>query len=220
MVNKSRKILDLENQINKLMDELESTKAEMRKGKPRDRLLGRWAKHLYYGDVLIVTDKPDDDEDVYVIAPKVGANTPEFPVSVSLTDLTFCEESNSPEMADTGSIWFANVDDSETSARRIAVTKTGRDCWRSRPVGVDAVSGWRDEDVTLIAPMATVKPWDVKTVSTQEEYFCLPEGSIVAFPGAQPWTLFQRIWMNGEERKWDRELAGVSRQVLRWGWGE
>lgn len=219
-MNKSRKILDLENQIDKLTGELEATKAEMLRDKPHDRLLGRWANHLYYGYVLVVTDKVDDDECVYIVVPKLNAKSPSHPKQVNLIDLTFCEESAEPEMADTGSVWFANVDDSETSARKIAVTKTGRDCWRSRPVGVDAVSEWRDEDVTLITPLVSVKPWDVKTVSTVEDYLNLPGGSIVAASGAFPWTNFRLSWRNGEEAVQEDGLAGTPRQVLRWGWGE
>ena len=61
-----------------------------------------------------------------------------------------------------------------------------------------------------------------ETLITQEDYEDAPVGTIVARNGCSPHTKrYPDVWSNmfGHTCS-DEELAGTSRKVLRWGWGE
>lgn len=96
--------------------------------------------------------------------------------------------------------------------------------------------------VTLITPLIPARPQDTdrelsyweqqiqigkhereatpETVTTEEEYGALPEGSVVAEPGKQPWTHTFHVWAQGSDTTNDYGLSGTTRQVLRRGRGE
>lgn len=80
---------------------------------------------------------------------------------------------------------------------------------------------WSDNEVTLITPLIPARPHDnPETVTTQEEYAQLPEGSVVAKPGEEPWVHLPHVWAQEGVATNDMGLAGTARQVLRRGWGK
>ena len=82
------------------------------------------------------------------------------------------------------------------------------------------LSNWfSDSEVTLIAPLAPVRPTEPETVTTEEEYMALPAGSIVAGKDDHPFTKHTGVWTGPAAGRSSSEMAGKTRRVLRWGWG-
>ncbi len=192
--------------------------------KPTTNLMGRWAKHPAFGDVMILSQCPDELNMVPIanlsntLPGGVGDNY------VDLWDLTFPEETTRPEDVPVGEAWLVTLDDGEYSAERINAVKLDGNKWviGSRE---NIAKIWKNREVTLIAPLIPARPQDVdrgespETVTTEDEYAALPEGSIVAFTGGNP-------WLKDSDGKWEdgpSSVAGIAyvpRQVLRRGWGE
>ena len=111
------------------------------------------------------------------------------------------------------------------------------------PKGHDAVMMWCDEEDTghIVTDLGewrpdqltpngkkyklvevTNNPEHPETLSTAEDYKDAPVGTIVAYNGFFPYVKKGRdVWTDTFDDKFsDDLLSGVSRQVLRWGWGE
>lgn len=190
--------------------------------KPTTGLLGRWAKHVKYGDVLVIGDKLGECGCALIAFPD-----PDFPNSVLtplviLSDLTFPEETTRPEDVPVGEAWLVNVDDEEASAEGVVALKRTKTYWNTEIVSGNAGStgDWLNGEVTLIAPLAPVRPTEPETVTTEEEYMALPAGSIVAGKDDHPFTKHTGVWIGPAAGRSSSEMAGKTRRVLRWGWGE
>lgn len=59
-----------------------------------------------------------------------------------------------------------------------------------------------------------------ETVTTEEEYATLPDGSIVAQQGSEPYIKVEGNWYFQKTFFNDREMREITRTVLRKGWGE
>lgn len=65
------------------------------------------------------------------------------------------------------------------------------------------------------------QPEHPETLRTVEDYVDAPAGTVVEGRGKLPWTRLEYVWKEtsgGVES--DAGMAGTSRKVLRWGWGE
>lgn len=59
----------------------------------------------------------------------------------------------------------------------------------------------------------------LETVTTQEDYEALPEGSVVAKRGENPWVHLPYMWVQSFDSTDNAGMAGTVRHVLRYGWG-
>ncbi|MGJ4139091.1 hypothetical protein [Corynebacterium evansiae] len=86
--------------------------------------------------------------------------------------------------------------------------------------GTNYENEWENHEITLITPLIPARPHDTpETVTTEEEYAQLPEGSVVAKPGEEPWVHLPHVWAQEGAATNDLVLAGNARHVLRYGWG-
>ena len=60
----------------------------------------------------------------------------------------------------------------------------------------------------------------LETVTTEEEYGALPEGSVTAKPGEKPWVHLPYMWAQSGDSTDNAGMAGTTRHVLRCGWGK
>ncbi|WP_426707562.1 hypothetical protein ACEN2D_02300 [Corynebacterium auriscanis] len=187
--------------------------------KPTTGLLGRWAKHEHYGDVLVIGDKLDECGCALIAFPD-----PDYPNSVLtplviLSDLTFPEETTRPEDVPVGEAWLVNVDDGMDRECGIVAFKFDDDGnWYTR--GVNYCHTWYDSEVTLIAPLVPARPTEPEMVTTEKEYMALPAGSIVAGKDDHPFTKSTGVWIGPAAGRSSSEMAGKTRRILRWGWGK
>ncbi|OFT88998.1 hypothetical protein [Corynebacterium sp. HMSC28B08] len=188
--------------------------------KPTTGLLGRWAKHEHYGDVLVIGDKLDECGCALIAFPD-----PDYPNSVLtplviLSDLTFPEETTRPEDVPVGEAWLVNVDDGADRECGVVALKFDDDGnWYTREV--NGCTTWYDSEVTLIAPLVSARPADPETVTTEKEYAALPAGSIVAGSSSDPFLKNAGIWIGpAATRMSNSEMARKTRRILRWGWGK
>ena len=59
-------------------------------------------------------------------------------------------------------------------------------------------------------------------LETEADYQNAPEGAIVACDDSPPWHKFDSTWLSTitQGRNSAKDMTGVIREVLRWGWGE
>lgn len=85
------------------------------------------------------------------------------------------------------------------------------------PDGTTRETAEQLDDLTF--PDQTTRPQDTpETVTTEEEYEALPEGSVIVSRGGSPWTRGVYGWTSGGSSSTTAELAGTTRRVLRRGW--
>lgn len=209
--------------------------------KPTTDLFGRWAIHPVYGGVLITSQHPDEDGWVMVSFLDVQFSGKTDRAVVGLDDLTFPEETTRPEDVPVGEAWLVNADDRYQSAEGVTAFKINNTSWVTGDNNGIIETEWENHELELITPLIPARPHDIdrerayweqqtqidgyerdakpETVTTEEEYAALPEGSIVAFTGGNP-------WFKDSDGKWGdgpssvASIACIPRQVLRRGWGE
>lgn len=192
--------------------------------KPTTNLMGRWAKHPDFGDVVIVNNVTINSY-VMVVCRDILNAAGTSRKHIKLSDLMFPEETTRPEDVPVGEAWLVNADDGYESAEGVTAFKINDTSWVTGDSNGIMETVWENDEVELIAPLIPARPLDTdrgespETVTTEDEYTMLPEGSIVAFTGGNP-------WLKDSDGKWEdgpSSVAGIAyvpRQVLRRGWGE
>ena len=202
---------DLAEQIDQLEDQLNNT--------PPTGLLGRWATHPDYGDVLITEDRATDKGSIHVSYLRDDMKCGAWGNFVPLDDLTFPDQTTRPQDVPVGEAWLVNATDGYSNQHNTPAIKIGATLWVTPIQGTNDENEWHNHEVTLITPLIPARPQDApETVTTEEEYEALPEGSVIASRGGSPWTRGVYAWTSGGESSPTAELAGTTRRVLRRGW--
>ena len=76
-------------------------------------------------------------------------------------------------------------------------------------------------ELTFISP-EPAKPAHPEFLETEADYQRAPEGTIVACEDSPPWHKFDSTWLSTitQRRNSAKDMTGVIREVLRWGWGK
>ena len=190
---------------------------------PTTGLLGRWA-HDGFGQVLIISDGVLDDGTIPVVC---GGSDWTDPEHVPLDSLAFPEQATRPREVPAGEAWrVRHCEYGEFNA----VKTSGPFPWRFFNPEVEEHDGFRNNSITLIAPLTPERPasdlqakydaMDAKyreaqekiealsqdttphTATTEAEYAALPEGSM--FVDADDY-----VWKRGFSGNWIHELSGT-----------
>ena len=211
--------------------------------KPTTDLLGRWAKTPDGKDVLIISESVKDNGRVWVAFHTDDEEDGAATIDYCLSSLTFPEETTRPEDVPVGEAWLVNIGE-----RTISAVKTLANNWYSGELRF--VSNEYVTLIAPLVPARPVenKPkksyWSMQaeadkivrecwsgiekrfdeeapeTVTTEEEYKALPDGSIVAAQSGAPYCRERSTWFCADMPFSHRYMAGVTRTVLRKGRGE
>ena len=123
---------------------------------PTTGLLGRWAKHEEYGDVVCMWDRPDLEGNMHVRWVDES-----FPVAtgryyVPLSSLTFPDQTTRPEDVPAGEAWLVNLNRGVIT--RVVALKVDRDAWKISDRSDSVVDLWSEEFVELICPLTPERP--------------------------------------------------------------
>ncbi|MGJ4126736.1 hypothetical protein [Corynebacterium macclintockiae] len=215
MTSQQQRLEELQQQAKELAEQIEQLKAEGAREvkQPRDNLLGRWARHEEYGHVLIACQHADERGGLFVAYPDDGFPDGADGRYANQRELTFPEQTTRPQDVPVGEAWLVDAQDRVRTEKDVVALKTKDDLWTS-----SGFLEWTDDEVELITPLIPARPHDTpETVTTEEEYGALPEGSIVAKPGEDPWTHKPYVWEQRGAITDDMMLSGTTRHVLRWG---
>ena len=223
MTTHRQRLKELQQQAKYLAERIERLEDQINNAHPPTGLLGRWATHPEYGDVLIADEKSDNGliQIVYLSSISRGGT---YSRTVNIDDLEFPDQTTRPEDVPVGAAWLVDAvdaDDADNSRTHTPAVKKSKDFWVTGLGSERGTSIWRDSEITLITPLIPAHPQDKpETVTTEDEYEQLPSGSIVAKPEGKPWTRLKHIWAEGDDIMDSFELAGITRHILRRGWGE
>lgn len=133
-------------------------------------LLGLWAKHPEYGDVMCAWDKPSPEGRVFTARRAVdddfcGASVSYLPIS----ELTFPEQTTKPENVPVGEAWLVDVEDARFAYKRVVALKMEHDNWWTSYGRTPKRGSWSDDEVTLIAPLEPAQP-------EPEKFLAIPGG--------------------------------------------
>ncbi|MGJ4168328.1 FlxA-like family protein [Corynebacterium macclintockiae] len=223
MTNNRKRLEQLQEQAKQLQEQIEQLKAEeAREAKqPRDNLLGRWARHEKYGHVLIACQHADERGWLFIASPDDGFPDGANGRYANQRELTFPEQTTRPQDVPVGEAWLIDADDGDDSITNTPAVKESTSLWIAGENNNGDENAWANHEVTLITPLIPARPQDTpETVTTEEEYGALPEGSVVAEPGENPWVHLPFRWLQEGATTDDVMLAGTARHVLRRGWGE
>ena len=83
------------------------------------------------------------------------------------------------------------------------------------------VEDWLLELHKQLKGLALAKPAHPEFLETEADYQDAPEGTIVACEDSPPWHKFDSTWLSTitHGRNDAKDMTGVIREVLRWGWG-
>ena len=218
MTNNRKRLEQLQQQAKELAEQIEQLEDQLNNTPPTTGLLGRWATNRHGKHVLITTDRPVDGwiETTYVSPDGTTSEKAE-----QFDSLTFPEQTTRPEDVPVGEAWLVNADDGNDSITNAPAVKEPTGLWITGENNKGYENAWTNHEVALITPLIPARPHDTpETVTTEEEYGALPEGSVVARPGEEPWIHKPYVWAREGGTIDDVGLAGTARHVLRKGWGE
>ncbi|MGJ4082043.1 hypothetical protein ACN4DI_01920 [Corynebacterium macclintockiae] len=222
MTSNHKRLEELQQQAKELAERIEQLKAEGAREvkQPRDNLLGRWARHEEYGHVLIACQHADERGGLFVAYPDDGFPDGADGRYANQRELTFPEQTTRPQDVPVGEAWLVDADAGDASTTNTPAVKESTGLWITGENNEGGVRAWSDNEVTLITPLIPAHPQDTpETVTTEDEYAALPEGSVVAKPGEEPWVHLPHVWAQEGAATDDLVLAGTVRHVLRYGWG-
>lgn len=194
----------------------------LEKDKPTSELLGMWAKHEECGDVVITSHVPYNNGDVH--ASWINPSGPRVCCfgRLKLSDLEFPHLYTQPKEIPDGEAWVVGYRKENRHIGRCNGIKFGGDSWFI--CDGNHHDTLLDDDITLIQPLTPERPVSApRTVTTEEEYAALPEGSVVLRAGHRPLVkIHMDSWLETSPtpRVSDQEISGTPREVLREGWGE
>lgn len=218
MTSNQERLEELQQQAKSLAEQIEQLEDQLNNAEPTTGLLGRWATHPEYGEVLIAEDRATDKGTIHVVYLRDDMKCGVMGDFVLLDDLTFPEQTTRPQDVPAGEVWLVDVDDGDESATNIPAVKKISGMWGTSGGETGGVAAWYDGEVTLITPLIPAHPHDnPETVTTEEEYEALPQGSVVAEPGSMPWVYLPNVWVCRDNPATTAALAGTTRHVLRWG---
>ncbi|AWB84809.1 hypothetical protein [Corynebacterium liangguodongii] len=178
-----------------------------------EHLLGVWAKHPEYGDVMCQWDRPSVDGDMRVSWRDDRTNIGTKVAFIYVSDLTFPHQATKPEDVPAGEAWLVNVNDGHDSGECVVALKYEEDSWCTGDGVVDGEDWWEDRDVTLIAPLTPCpapaqEPEHPRTLSSAEDYETAPVGTIVVGGPSKPWCkLSTDFWSNSGSRPSESNFA-------------
>ena len=196
-----------------------------------EHLLGRWAKHPEYGDVVCVWDTPNSTGQVMVHRRDEESTVGAGAFYTSVVKLTFPEQTSRPEDVPVGEAWLVNVNDGHYFHTRIIALKDDPDYWRTSEDKTPSGFTWRNREVTLISPLVPARPEPEpepepehpRTLSSVEDYESAPVGTIVASPDNNPWVkVSEEGWLVSGSlmSSTNSDMAELDeKDVLRKGWG-
>ncbi|MGJ4124221.1 hypothetical protein ACN4DT_03210 [Corynebacterium macclintockiae] len=214
-MNSEQRLEELKRRAKELAERIGKLEDQLNNAQPTTGLLGRWAINRHGKQVLITADRPVGGwiETAYV--------SPDGATSEKVEEfarLTFPDQTTRPEDVPVGEAWLVDADAGDASTTNTPAVKESTGLWITGENNEGGVRAWSDNEVTLITPLIPARPQDTpETVTTEDEYAALPEGSVVAKPGFQPWTQRGYTWIYRDHSRSTAEMAGTTRHVLRWG---
>ena len=219
MISNHKRLQELRQQAKELEEKIEQLQDQLNNAEPTTGLLGQWATNRHGKRVLITTDRPVDG---WIETTFVSPDGTTSEKAEQFDSLTFPDQTTRPEDVPVGEAWLVDACDDVYDTRResnIVALKVEEDTWTTTSIDRDCGLEWHNHEITLITPLIPARPHDTpETVTTEEEYEALPEGSVIVSRGGSPWTRGVYGWTSGGSSSTTAELAGTTRRVLRRGW--
>lgn len=218
MTSNQERLEELRQRAKALAEQIEQLQDQLNNVQPTTGLMGRWAKHPQYGDVLITMDRPLDSRGIRIVCLSDNMEGGAAYRLVNIDDLDFPDQTTRPQDVPVGEAWLVDATDGYSNQHNTPAIKIGATLWVTPIQGTNDENEWHNHEITLITPLIPARPHDTpETATTEEEYAQLPEGSIVAVPGGMPWTRRKYAWICRDDSLTTAALAGTTRHVLRWG---
>lgn len=218
MTNKQQTLRELEKQLDRLTEKITVLKMEIEADRPTTGLLGRWATNRDGKQVLITADSPVGG---WIETAHATADGTTCEKAEQFDTLTFPDQTTRPQDVPVGEAWLIDADAGDASTTNAPAVKESTGLWITGENNEGGVRAWSDNEVTLITPLIPARPQETpETVTTEDEYEALPEGSVVAKPSGSLWIRGANTWVYGSDSTDSATLSGVTRHVLRRGWGE
>lgn len=220
MTSNQQRLEELRQQAKNLAQQIERLEDQINNAQPTTGLLGRWAKHSELGDVLVVVDRQIDQGLIHISYPSNISGVGALDGYVRPDSLTFPEQTTRPQDVPVGEAWLVDATDGHDQAQQTKALKVSDAYWITPDAQPGDETQWLNSEITLITPLTPARPHDTpETVTTEDEYEALPEGSVVAKPSGSLWIRGANTWVYGSDSTDSATLSGVTRHVLRRGWG-
>lgn len=219
MTTSRKRLQELRQQAKELEEKIDQLEEQLNNAEPTTGLLGLWAKHPEYGNVLITMDRPLSSRAIrisHLTDEEEGSAQARY---VNIDDLDFPDQTTRPEDVPVGEAWLVDAHNGFDTQPNTPALKIAPGLWVTPARETADESEWHNYEITLITPLIPARPQDTpETVTTEEEYEALPEGSVIVSRGGSPWTRGVYGWTSGGSSSTTAELAGTTRRVLRRGW--
>ena len=209
MTTSRKRLQELRQQAKELEEKIDQLEEQLNNAEPTTGLLGRWAKHPQYGDVLITIDRPLDSRGISTVRLSDNMEGGAAHRLVNIDDLDFPDQTTRPEDVPVGEAWLVDAHNGNDHQPNTPALKINPCLWVTPARETADENEWHNWEITLIAPLIPARPQDTpETVTTEEEYEALPEGSVIVSRGGSPWTRGVYGWTSGGSSSTTAELAG------------
>ncbi|OOD32492.1 hypothetical protein, partial [Corynebacterium jeikeium] len=152
MTSNHKRLEELQQQAKALAERIEQLEDQINHAQPTTGLLGRWAKHPEYGDVLIADDKSHNGLIQIVYLSSISTNGT-YSRTVNIDDLEFPDQTTRPQDVPVGEAWLIDADEGDFSTTNAPAVKESTGLWITGENNEGGVRAWSDNEVTLITPL-------------------------------------------------------------------
>lgn len=159
MTSNHKRLEELQQQAKTLAQQIEQLQEQLNNARPTSGLLGRWATHPEYGDVLIADDKSDNGliQIVYLSSISISGT---YSRTVNIDTLTFPDQTTRPQDVPVGEAWLVDAHNGFDTQPHTPALKIAPGLWVTPTRETADESEWHNYEITLITPLIPARPQD------------------------------------------------------------
>ena len=148
---------ELQKQVKELAEQIEQLQEQISNAQPTTGLLGRWATHPEYGDVLITMDRPLSSSHAIGIT-YLDMKREARGEFVDISELTFPEQTTRAQDVPAGEAWLVDAHNGNDHHPNTPALKINPNLWVTPARETADENEWHNWEITLIAPLIPVRP--------------------------------------------------------------
>lgn len=149
---------ELKREVKELAKQIDRLEEQINNSQPTTGLLGRWATHPEYGDVLIAGNQATGDGFILIGYLDDSRDCGTRITYETLSELTFPEQTTRAQDVPAGEAWLVDAHNGNDHHSNTPALKINPNLWVTSARETADENEWHNWEITLIAPLIPARP--------------------------------------------------------------